>query len=53
MQKNKCPCSWYYTTNHNENEDENNSHNNRCDINRHILDEDKNAVKKCSKYKVY
>ena len=42
-QKNKCLCSWYYTINHNENEDENKSHNNRYDINRHILDEDTNT----------
>ena len=42
-QKNKCLCSWCYTINHNGNEDENKSHNNRYDINRHILDEDTNT----------
>ena len=32
-----CLCSWYYTINHNENEDEINHIVNRYDINRHIL----------------
>ena len=48
MSKRTSICS-YYTVNHSENEDENKSHNNRYNINRHILDED---TKIYSKYKV-
>ena len=33
MQKKKCLCLWYYTINHNENEDKNISHDNRYDTN--------------------